>query len=418
MTTVDTDILSVEEPTGEELKAPPGVSPVLWDKWMNEAAVKNDKFLWQLKRGIQGHNVGLDNGLKAINKYIYGTHKARYYLIGAESGAGKTTISDFMFILNAWESAKKQGRKLKVFYCSFEIGKVEKQYRWASYYIFIKYGIRLPSDYLQGRITGRKISPEHLNMVLEAYTIITELMSCIVFCEDILHPTKIFEGIIDEHFAQPGIGIVHRAPISDADKKKGKKGYVTGYDEIDPSYTTILYIDHLALTGTEMNLETKGIMDKMSKYMIVLRNLFHCTGVFIQQFSVDMMSTYRSAYGKKPGELISPQRIDFGDSKATYRDADVVIGYVKPTDAKEFKINDALKYSLSKFDGLGDCFVMAYLMKNRYGPSTRQFPLFLDGVSGCVYDLPTESNLFATEQWYNKAKQIEKVCLDYCPISQ
>lgn len=383
---------------------PEGIDPALWNQWLDEDELKKDHFLYQLKRGTSGLNVGLENGLETVNKYIHGTHKGRYYLIGAESSAGKTSIGDFMYVLNAWLSAKKQKRKIKIYYCSFEIGKTEKLYRWCSYFIFIKYGIRLSGDYLQGRITGNAPSPLHVQYILEAYSIITEMLKDVVIIQDVVHPTKIFEDLIHTHFEANGV--VDRTPVTAADKAKGKKGFVKGYTESDPSMITILLIDHLALTGTEQKLETKGIMDKMSKYAIVLRNLFHCTVVFYQQFSTDMMATYRGAFGKKTEATITPQRIDFGDSKATFRDADVVFGLVKPQkDMETF-----MGYDLSKQDGLGDCFVAKYLMKNRYGPSNRLVPLFMDGITGMIYDLPLNVNPMSIGPWYTRAHDIELLC--------
>lgn len=403
------DVLIMDANPEDVGKCPEGVDPLLWVQWKNEDEVKKDQFLWQLKRGGSGQNIGLDNGLSNINKYIYGTHKARYYLIGAESSVGKTTIGDFMYVFNAWASAKRQGRKIRILYLSFEIGRVDKLFRWASYYIFMKHGVRLPSDYLQGRIHGKLPTTAHQQMVLEAYSIITEMLKDVTIVQDSIHPTAIFESVIT---VLEGNGTVHRAEISEADKKKNKKGYVTGYTETDPNAITILYADHLALAASEMHLETKGIMDKLSKYAIVLRNLFHVTVIFIQQFSTDMMSTYRGNFGKKDAGSITPQRIDFGDSKATFRDADVVFGAVKPQKDME----NFMGYNLSKFEGLGDCFVALYLMKNRYGPANRMLPLFLDGAAGIAYDLPLEpNNILAMEPWYQKAYEIEKLCQEFSP---
>jgi len=389
---------------------PEGVDKMLWEMWNDES--KHDQFLSQLRRGMLGQNIGLDTSLANIDKYTYGIHKARYYLLGGESGAGKTTLGDFMFVLKAWESAKKQKRRIKIFYCSFEIGKTEKLYRWCSYFIFVKYGIRLPSDYLQGRITGKLVAEEHVKIILEAYSVVTEMMKDVVILEHVTHPTNIFESIIENHFAKEGI--VERTPVPEADKKKGKKGFVRGYKENDPNLITILMIDHLALTGSELHLHTKDIMDKMSKYAIVLRNVFFCTVGFYQQFSPDMMSTYRGLIGKKTEATVTPQRIDFGDSKATYRDADVVYGVVKPqSDLSKF-----LGYDLSRLEGLGESFVANYIMKNRYGPAARTIPLFMDGSTGYMYDLPlTPGNPLAMQPWYDKAQEIEKLCQVYCPQS-
>ena len=399
----------VEDQVDEE--SPEGVDPDLWNRWKDADLLKKDQFLYQLQQGRLGNNIGLENGLQYINKYIYGTHKARYYLVGADSGVGKTTIADFMYVLNAWLSAKKQNRPIKIYYCSFEIGKTEKLFRWCSYFIFIKYGVRLSADYLQGRITGKLLSDQHTMWALEAYSTITEMLKDITIIQDVVHPTKIFENLIEIHFEKHGT--VERSPVSPEDARKGKKGFVKGYTENDPRMITMLMVDHLALTGTEMHLETKGIMDKMSKYMIVLRNLFYCTGCFIQQFSTDMMSTYRSAYGKSGEASITPQRIDFGDSKATYRDADVVFGGAKP----QSQMEEFMGYNLSKQDGLGDCFIAWYIMKNRYGTANRLIPLFMDGISGMIYDLPLEPhNPLVMQQWYERAQNIELQCQSFSQL--
>ena len=412
--------LIIDLGTGEVLEevlpdneAPEGVDKDLWKQWMDNTERKKDPFLVQLERGMDGQNIGLSNGLFHVNQYIYGTHKARYYLLGGESGAGKTTIGDFMYVLNAWQSAKAQGRPIKIFYLSFEIGKTEKLYRWCSYYIFLKWNLQLPSDYLQGRINGKLVTDQHSMMILEAYGTVKEMLKDINIVQDTLHPTKVFEDLIESHFAKHGT--VDRAKLSAEDAKKGKKGYVKGYTENDPAFITILIADTLNLVGTEMGLDTKGAMDKLSKYAIVLRNLFHCTVVFYQQFSTDMMATYRGMMGKKNEASITPQRLDFGDSKTTYRDADVVIGFIKPqNDLQKFH-----KYDLGVEEGLGNWFTAAFLMKNRYGPASRMSPLFVDGISGFVYDLPLEpTNPLRMEEWYDKAKQLESICRLYSPQSR
>lgn len=389
---------------------PEGVDPDLWKMWNDEEAVKKDKFLWQLKRGIQGHNIGHDNGMPNLSKHIHGTHKARYYLIGGESGCFKTTLTDFMFVFKSWESAKKRGTPIKIYYWSFEIGKIEKMFRWCSYIIYIKHGIQLPSSYLQAQqatLTDKK----HINMILQAYAIVTEMMKDIVIIEDICHPTKIFEAMVEEHFAKHGTVERTKVPVEELKKNPNKKGYVKGYTENDPDLVTISIIDHLALVGHELSLGTKDLMDKMSKYNIVLRNLFYCTPVDIQQFSTDMMSTYRGTFGKKTEGSITPSRLDFGDSKATYRNADIVLGAVKPqNDMKMFH-----GYNLDPDEGLGDYFVAWYLMKHRYGAANRMIPLFVDPIVGIPFDLPLDNNDFSMQEWYQKAQQIDKICQTFSP---
>jgi hypothetical protein len=409
------DELELPEVTVEELEpreAPEGVDPGLWKQWEDEEQVKQDKFLWSLKRGQKGLNVGFDNGRTTINKYLHGTHRARYTLIGAESGAGKTTIGDFMYVLKLWESAKKMNRKCKIIYLSYEIGWTEKVYRWCSYFIFYKHGIRLPADYLQGQIHGCTPSDMHTKMALEAYSTIKGILDRkeIVIIEETYHPTMIFNGIIEDTFAK--YGEVLRSSVTAEEARKGKQGYIIGYTEAEEVMVELV-VDHLALTGTEKGLDTKGTMDKLSRYAIVLRNIFHCSCLFMQQFSTDMMGAYRNNYGKKDAGAIRPTRLDFGDSKATYRDADVVLGYVKPQN----EMDNFYGYSLKKPSegGLGQYFVAEYLMKNRYGPSGRLIPLFVDYVTGFCTDLPLDPSDVAMQPFYDEARKIEEICQTFSP---
>jgi hypothetical protein len=405
------EIMNKAASTDEIGEAPEGVDPVLWEQWKQWEMLPTNDFLYQVKRGMQGLNTGLRSGIPGLDKYTYGIHQARYYLIGADSSVGKTTVADFMFVFNAWKDAKRLGRPIKIFYCSFEVGKMDKTARWVSHIIFQKWGIRLPSDYILGRIEGKRVTKAHEALILKAYALVLEMMKDIVFVEDVIHPTKIFEDLIGAHFEK--VGIVTRAEVSEEDRAKGRKGYVKGYQPNDPNLITFLVIDHLALTGSEQKLDTKHIMDRMSKYGIVLRNIFHCTTCFIQQFSTDLMSFHRT--NKKNPQSIAPQRLDFGDSKATFRDADLVFGLVNPASYDFDKFHG---YTLMSDDGenLGECFRGLYLMKNRYGISSRLIPLFLDGLSGTVYDLPIEgSNVIAMTPWYNKATEIEALCQEFSP---
>lgn len=393
-----------------ETDCPAEVDPKLWETWQKWEDRPANDFIHMFKSGQRGDNVGLGNGLTMVNRYIYGTHRARYYLEGADSAVGKTTISDFKYILKGYEEAQRLKRRFKVFYCSFEIGRVDKIGRWVSYYIFLKFGVRLPTDYILGRIEGMIVTKEHEYMVMYAYGEVMKMMECISFVDTMIHPTKIFEDLITFHYEKEGI--VERAPVSKEDEKKGKKGFIKGFKPKDHMCITILLIDHLALAAHESGLDTKGTMDKLSKYAVVLRNLFGTTIVAIQQFSTDMMSAGRQMQVKKNEAMLAPSRLDFGDSKATYRDADVVHAYIRPSQ----HVGEFYGYNVSKDLGLGDCMVVNYLLKNRYGPANRMIPLFLDGCTGFVYDLPDNpTNLVAMQPWYDKAQEIEKLCRVFCP---
>lgn len=369
-----------------------------WDKWKGRPG--ND-FIHQVQRGRVGANVGLDNGLVGVNTYINGTHRGRYYLIGADTGVGKTTLCDFMYVFSAWAAAKAIGRAIKIYYCSFEVSKLDKMAKWSAYYIFEKYGIELPVDYIFGRNKDHLLTDEHLAMVKEGYDMVEELMKDVIFYTGNTHPTAIFLGIVNNHYAKAGT--IHRLD------PRNPKSYIIGYTPNDPDEETLLIVDHMALVDSEKGLSLKGTMDQLSKHFITLKNMFGTTIIAIQQFSTDLLQAKRErAMTAKPSQqerMVAPNRLDFGDSKTLYRDAEVVFGLVKPADFELAKSSDQWELGPTSTGGLGDYYLLLYLMKNRYGPDNKVFSLFANHIAGKFYDLPNSFDDRAV--WYDKAQQLD-----------
>jgi replicative DNA helicase len=356
---------------------------------------EEEGFISQVQRGREGLNEGMDNGLKRINTYIHGTHRGRYILIGADSGVGKTTLADFMYVYSLWRAAKRAGIRLYVKYFSFEISATEKKAKWVAQWIRAVYREDLPTDYIMGRIAGMRLEDRHMKMVMRAYAIVEEVLKDVTIIDYLLHPTGMLNRVIEEHFEK--IGTV----IRDTPKEGKKKGMIKAYRPKDPTAMTVVITDHLALINGEAGaMNTKAAMDRWSLYSVQLRNIFRCTLVQIQQFSTSMMSAYREQ--KRTEVAIAPQRLDFGDSTYTYRDADLVFGLVKP-----------IQYNLPVFHGynleqLGPYFVAMYLMKNRYGPADRMLPLFMNPISGMFYDIPSPHSDLS--HFDTQAKYLDDIC--------
>lgn len=371
----------------------------LEQQWENQE--EDNGFMSQVKRGMDGMNEGMDNGLKTINTYIHGTHRGRYILIGADSGVGKTTLADFMYMYSLWRAAKLKGVKLYIKYFSFEISATEKKAKWVCQWIKALYKLDLSTDYVMGRIPGLLLSSEHLRLVMRAYGVVEEVLRDVTIIDHMLHPTGMLNKLIEDHYEK--IGTV----VRDAPKGDRKKGMIRSFKPNDPSAWTVCIVDHLALINVEGGATTtKQIMDRWSMYSVQLRNIFNTSLIQIQQFSTNMMSAYREQ--KKSEVAISPQRLDFGDSSYTYRDADLVFGLVKP-----------VQYDLKTFHGyhledLGQYFIALFLMKNRYGPADRAFYLFMNPLAGMFYDMPKDPHNPVSMKFYiDEAKRIEQLCQQF-----
>jgi len=256
------------------------------------------------------------------------------------------------------------------------------------------YKADLSSDYILGRIPGQPLSDVHLRMVLRGYAMVEEMLQDIDIIDHMLHPTGMLNKLIEDHYEK--IGTV----IRDVPKEGKKKGMIRSFKPNDPRAFTLVVVDHLALINVEAGaINTKAIMDRWSMYSVQLRNIFQATIVQIQQFSTSMMSAYREQ--KRTEVAIAPQRLDFGDSSYTYRDGDVVIGLVKP-----------IQYNLKTFHGytvddLQSHLLAAYLMKNRYGPADKMFPLFMNPIAGMFWDLPEHPLDPALQFFIDEAKRLD-----------
>lgn len=355
-------------------------------------------FIHHVERGRLGLNMGIPSGLVKVDQYTYGTRPGIYYLTGGDSGTGKTTLVDFMRVLNAYEHCRKTGKKLHLIYFSFEISKHMKQLKWVAFYVWITFGVRLPTGYIDGNIKGKVLTDEHMRLVSIGYAYVERLMNSITFIEDVMHPTAIWVHMLN-HFSHLGTINRHKP---DAHSKLGR---IIDYtpNEGEEDSTTIMVLDHIALVGVEQGYNTKQLMDLMSKYIVALRNLFEMTAVVVQQFNTELTTMNRDSYKKVSEASIAPQRVDFGDSTYTFRDADVVLGLIAPA---RFDMKSFMEYNVTMY---GSKLVIMYLVKNRYGDSDKKMPLFLDPIAGTFQDItpPEESEIS------NKLKAIAQCQLNY-----
>ncbi len=273
-----------------------------------------------------GKNLGIAFCLKQIDRALFGLQQARYYLIGSDSGIGKTTIVDFLFVIKAWITAKEQGRAFKCRYYSFEISEEEKLAKWVCTVVKILHDVEFHVDYVMGRIQGMTITDADQVLIDEALLFITEILKDVTIIDTPKNPTAVFHDAIE--YAE-SIGQVHRTEVT-SKKKKDKDGkfvrttYITGFTPNDPDQITLFALDHVALAIPEMGMDTKATIDTLSKYFVFIRNRFRFSVVAVQQFNTELQSVERR---KLRAAALSPARNDFGDSKYTYRDRPAVYHY-------------------------------------------------------------------------------------------
>lgn len=370
-----------------------------WDEEIDllraDLDVENKKAMYHVDRGRAGLNQSISNGMPVLSKYIYGTQRGRYYLIGADSGVGKTTLTDFMYVYNLYKSCEALSIPFEILYFSFEIAVVAKKARWISMLYSLKYGEDIPSDVVYSWSDRRSLTDDQYAKVKVVAAEVERMFSHIQFVESSVTPYRMFDMI------------VHRAgAYGDLIKIKGGNGpsaYV-GYRSSVPDMVRVTVVDHLALSD-DMGRGLKFAMDMASSFFVKARNLFDDTIVVVQQFNTELQTASRQP-GKAPAAY-KPTRQDLGDSRYTYRDADVVLGLTRPVD---YQLTEADVYK--KLSEWGRYFVQLHIMKNRYGGFAGSYvPLFQNFVSGIPEELPQGSlwtaNTLLQDQYIQKARALD-----------
>jgi replicative DNA helicase len=302
----------------------------------------------RIKDGLEGKYQGLSNGFRDINQYIFNVQRKCYTLIGGLSGTYKTTLLDFI-ILNAITDAERQGIPTDVFYYSFEIDQETKKCNWLSQMAYNEYGVTIPPERIKG-LGDNRLSSREQEIIDSLIPKVEHLFSKIKFTFDAVNPTGIYTDVF-RHCKENG-ELLYEPYVDEHGDTKQK---IVGYTPKDNRYVLVA-MDHLALMRRERNFSLKENMDKMSEYLVALRNIFHISGFIIQQFNQGLSSVDRQKF---KGVDISPQQTDFKDTTSPYQDADIVLGTMN---AHKMDMEYCLGYDIKI---LKQKFIMLKIIKNR-----------------------------------------------------
>ena len=334
----------------------------------------------EVDRGLAGKNDGIPMGFNRLNKHM-GIRKGMYFLIGGNTGSGKTSFIDDAFVLNPfdWYITQKDPKiKLKIIYRSMERSRTYKLAKWVSRKIFLDQGMIIPVPKLLGW-TDKMNSNEH-DMFLMYEDYINQMTDVITIIDGPENPVGIAKEL-KAHAEANG-------EIIQLDK------YNKMYVPNDENEVTIVVIDHIGLLKTTKDQPTKKeAIDKMSDELRYARDFFGYTPVVVSQFNRSISNIQRIKNGD-----VEPQLEDFSESSSTQNDADVVLALFDPI---RYKVADPSGYELNK---LKDQFGAKYfrslrLIKNSYGSDDLRIGLAFLGQLGIFKELKMKNDM--TDEDYN-----------------
>lgn len=317
-------------------------------------------FIEEFKKGQLGGNKGLSLGkeLQHIDKAINGVQKGKIIAVAGASKSGKSTFVDYAFVIQMYLDSLLNNIPLEIIYYSFEIDRVSKEFDFATYFLFHDYGIEnvilnegvkytlrenimttipLSSDYLRGRLQDddgniikvkdsikQALITVYQNRIIPLfgeYSVSGKLINqgLIKFITNQDNPTGIYKGLLN-HANENGVFIKH--PINHR-----LEGYVSNNKDL----YTIVIVDHVRKVHLEQGFQMKQAVDKLSEYMVILRNLCNYTFVPIIHTNRNGLDTESLKYAK---DELYPTSENLKDSGNIAEDCNYLFTIFSPNDEK------------------------------------------------------------------------------------
>lgn len=344
-----------------------------------------------IERGMSGLNKGIPHGHKKLTEFLPNIQQSTYYLMGGELGVGKSAAANDMFVYNPidWylENKHETDIKLIIPYYSFEIPKKDMTVKYIARRIWKKYGVLLDVNYILSRGNNR-ISQEHYDLVRKELPILDELEDILLVQDLPKNPTGIWNDLLKIAYDN-GTGI-NRI-------ENGNYQFTEGidYKPNNDNLFVIPVIDHIGLTKSEREFSKKQVIDKLSAYMIILRNKCAFSPVLVQQLNRSMSSSDRFKLDR-----VEPQLSDFKESGNTQEDANVVLALFSP---QRYEIPNFRDYNIGV---LRNRFRSLSILKNRDGEADKILGMQFIGEVGTFNELP--KGIEMTNDDYNKISQLKK----------
>lgn len=347
---------------------------------MEETILNNNlfaSFKTELDKGKAGLNRGLPMGFPRLENVIPGIQRGTNYLIFGESGTGKSSFADTVFVCNPLEwymnHKEETDLKLEIFYYSFEISKPRLITKLIARKIWIDYRILLDVNYILSKGIKYRITDEHYKLCM-SYSKYMEEASEFIHIKDSSsgynNPTGIYKDLV-EHSHTKGTWTV-------ADNQRT-------YTEDNPNLYTIVVTDHLGIVPKEKGNTTKDNIDSLCSKQVILRNACNYSFVNISQVNRSVNDLKRVNEYEK--ESLTLNLGDVKDSGGPVEATDMAIGIVS---AKRYKMEKHNSYNIK---ALQDRYRSINVAKNRDGDADLSIGLLFLGENGYFEELPKAADM-------------------------
>lgn len=358
-----------------------------------------------IDKGIEGGNRGLSIGHSQLSYVMPNLQPSTMYLLGGESGSGKSAFAYETFIYNPYEDWYGNLRndpdyKLKIFVWSLEMDKHIVVTKAVCRKIFLDYGRIVDVNFVLSRGKNR-VSSDIYEIVKSYISYYEEFEDRVMFLEP-ENPTGIYHKL-QKYMRDNGTEVTHPMTIK---HKDGTEEEIVKFDRYTPDKKNthvIVLVDHLALLKSERSMSKKDKIDKFIEYAIFLRDRYGVTFVLVQQLNRALSSVDRM---KLPHEL-DVQISDFKETSDTTDAANFILGMFSPNRYPAIKSYRGYHITDGEgFIGLKDRFRSLKILKSRDGNADIGVGMSFVGEVGHFEELPFATNM--TREMYQRISEYQK----------
>lgn len=324
-----------------------------------------------------------------------GIQQKTYYLVSGAAKAGKTQITNYLFVYNTLLYAYRNPGKVtpRIFYYNLEEDEEDITLRFMSYLLYTLYGVEVSPIDLSSIDERRPLNQDILDKIESP-----EFQDILKYYEEHVkfmpsrNPTGVWKDMVSYANSHGKTIYEEYTYIDDFGKEQtGKK--ISRYIPDDPDEYVIIITDHISLLEPEKGGTLKGAIDKLSEYYIILRNRYRYIPVAVQQQNIESIGIDAFKVNK-----IRPTLAGLADSKNPGKDCTVMLGITNPHGAGK---EDDLGYDIRRFKG---SFRSLEVVLNRKGQSNSLCPLYFKGSVNYYKELPLPNNTIEMAKVYEFLK--------------
>lgn len=342
------------------------------------------------QRSLDGGVNCIPNSLQRFSKFWPGVEKAKYYMVTASSGVGKSKYAKKTFVFDVVDQIMAHpewGIDLHIKYFCLEESKVNFIQSLMSYKMYQNDRVRISVPEMNS--IGSEVSEHIINSAEEWLHYWKKFEAIVEVIDDIRHPTGIFKHTESWLLNHGRWVMTDREFTNNETQVKYTKSVKDYYIPNHPDRYVIVIVDHISLLATEKGAETlhAAITRMSSVYFLHLRDKYGCAVVNVQQQAADTEKQQFNYKGQSIEAKLEPTLAGLGDNKLTQRDVDVAFGIFAPD---RYEIEKHMGYNVSL---LQDHYRSLKILKYRDGTANIKVGCFFDGAVGNFEELDPAKDL-------------------------